>query len=48
MLEMKLKEIEWKKQILELEKEENARALEAEKEKLKATLEESINPKTSS
>ena len=47
MLEMKSREIERKKHILGLEKEEKARELEAEKEKLKATLEESINPKAS-
>ena len=47
MLEMKTREIERTKHILGLEKEEKVRELEAEKEKLKATLEESINPKAS-
>ena len=47
MLEMKTREIERKKHILDLEKEEKVWELEAEKEKLKATLEESINPKAS-
>ena len=45
MLEMKSKEIERKERLLEVEEEENARKLEAEKEKLKKTLEESTNPK---
>merc|ERR1712181_150187 len=45
MLEMKSKEIERKERLLEVEKEENARNLVAEKEKLRTTLEESINPK---
>merc|ERR1712181_75048 len=45
MLEMQSKEIARKERLLEVEKEENARKLAAEKEKLKTTLEESINPK---
>ena len=47
ILEMKLREIERKKKLLELEEDENARELQAEKERLKTTLEESLNPETS-
>ena len=47
ILEMKSKEIERKKKLLELEEDENARELQAEKERLKTTLEESLNPETS-
>ena len=44
MLEMKSKQIERKKMILALENEENAQELEAEKEKMKKTLDEETNP----
>ena len=43
MLELKSNEIERKMRILALENEENARELEAEKEKLKTTLDEELN-----
>ena len=47
VLEMKWREIKTKEKLLELEKEEIARELQAEKEKLKPLLEESINPTAS-
>ena len=47
VLEMKSREIERKKKLLDLEEEANAQELEVEKEKLKKTLEESIRSKAS-
>merc|ERR1719341_637668 len=47
VLEMKWREIKTKEKLLELEKEEIARELQAEKEKLKPLLEESLNPTAS-
>jgi len=47
VLEMKWREIKTKEKLLELEKEEIAQELQAEKEKLKPLLEESLNPKAS-
>ena len=47
LLELKLREIKRKEKLLKLEKEETARELQAEKEKLKPLLEQSLNPKAS-